>query len=263
MSATPSESTPLPLESAEGLRLVVPGRVLPAGAGWNWIVEGWRLFVKAPVMWIASIVILFIVAFALGLVPFIGQLAFQMLSPVFAAGFMVACRSLETGGEFELEHLFAGFKTRFGSLVVVGLLTLLGWIAIFLVFAAFAGFSLVTAFLAGNEESLFNTVAASWLTILLGLLVALALAVPLVAAYWFAPPLVILHGVSPLEAMKASFSASFRNFVPFLVYGIVMMLLAIAAVIPFGLGFLVWVPLAVTSTYAAYRDIFTEPDSAA
>ena len=62
-----------------------------------------------------------------------------------------------------------------------------------------------------------------------------------------------------MAALKESFFGSFRNFVPFLVYGIIMTVLAIIAAIPFGLGMLVWVPLAITSTYAAYRAIFTEP----
>ncbi len=32
-----------------------------------------------------------------------------------------------------------------------------------------------------------------------------------------------MHGVKPVAAMKASFMACIRNFVPFLVYGIVML----------------------------------------
>jgi uncharacterized membrane protein len=95
--------------------------------------------------------------------------------------------------------------------------------------------------------------------ILLGALVAAALAVPLVAAYWFAPALVVMNDLSPLAAMKASFVGCFRNFIPFLVYGIVMTFFAFIAMIPLGLGFLVWLPLAITSTYVAYRRIFTEP----
>jgi uncharacterized membrane protein len=172
---------------------------------------------------------------------------------------MVACRSLERGGEFELEHLFSGFKTRFGSLVIVGLLSLLGWIAIFLVFAMFVGFSVLTAMLTGSPDNMIVAVGASAMPILLGALVAAALAVPLVAAYWFAPALVVMNDLSPLAAMKASFVGCFRNFIPFLVYGIVMTFFAFIAMIPLGLGFLVWLPLAITSTYVAYRRIFTEP----
>jgi uncharacterized membrane protein len=243
----------------EDLRLVLPARVEPAGAGWTWVAEGWKLFAKSPVMWVVSIVLLFIIAVALQFIPVIGALAFQLLTPVFTAGFMVACRSLERGGEFELEHLFSGFKTRFGSLVIVGLLSLLGWIAIFLVFAMFVGFSVLTAMLTGSPDNMIVAVGASAMPILLGALVAAALAVPLVAAYWFAPALVVMNDLSPLAAMKASFVGCFRNFIPFLVYGIVMTFFAFIAMIPLGLGFLVWLPLAITSTYVAYRRIFTEP----
>jgi hypothetical protein len=91
-------------------------------------------------MWIIAIILLVIIAVALAFIPILGQVAYQLLTPVFSAGLVVACRSLESGGDFELEHIFAGFKTHFGSLVIVGLLTMLGWIAIFLVFAMFAGF---------------------------------------------------------------------------------------------------------------------------
>jgi uncharacterized membrane protein len=242
----------------DDLKLSVPGRIEGAGAGWTWIVEGWRLFAKAPLMWIVALVLLLIIAVALGFIPIIGQLAFQVLTPVFSAGLVVACRSIERGEGFELEHIFAGFRTRLGSLVIVGLLSMLGWILIFLVFAMFAGFSILTALLAGNTDNMLVALSASGMTILLGTLVAMALSVPLVAAYWFAPALVVMHDMQPIAAMKASFFGCFRNFVPFLVYGIVMMVLAFLAMIPLGLGFFVWIPVAFASTYAAYRHIFTE-----
>ena len=239
-------------------KLVLPGRSEPAGAGWTWIAEGWGLFAKSPVMWIIAIILLVIIAVALAFVPILGQVAYQLLTPVFSAGLVVACRSLESGGDFELEHIFAGFKTHFGSLVIVGLLTMLGWIAIFLVFAMFAGFGLLAAMLTGSPDSMLVAAGASATTILLGVLVGLALAVPLIAAYWFAPALVVIHGMAPIAAMKASFWGCFRNFIPFLVYGIIMTVFALLAAIPFALGMLVWVPVAITSGYAAYRHIYTE-----
>ncbi len=42
-----------------------------------------------------------------------------------------------------------------------------------------------------------------------------------------------------------------------------MMVIFIVASIPLGLGLLVAIPLSFTSTYAAYRDIFTEDTGAA
>src|SRR5689334_2783641 len=120
--ATPPESEPYDPE----LKLVIPGRGLPAGAGWDWIAEGWSLFTKAPLMWILSLLVIFVIAVVVSLVPFLGQIIFQLLQGVIAAGFMVACRSLEKGGEFEIEHLAAGFSRRFVPLLIVGALLLLG-----------------------------------------------------------------------------------------------------------------------------------------
>lgn len=261
MSATESvASTDEPLDA--GLELVLPGKARSAGDGWTWIAEGWALFARAPLMWVISMVIVFVVMIAMSLVPMIGTLAFQVLQAVIAGGFVVACRSLEQGDEFDLEHLFAGFKRRFLPLAIVGLLLLLGWVAIILVFGAFVGFSILGAFLTGDPEAMMASMMASVGVIMIGTLVAVGLSVPLMAAYWFAPALVMMHDMKPVEAMKASFFACFRNFVPFIVYGLVMLVALIVAMIPFGLGMLVWVPLAITSTYVAYRRIFTEEEGA-
>ena len=258
MSATEVQGTPPTQPIDPELHLVLPGRGLPAGAGWTWIAEGWTLFVRAPLMWIVSIVVIFVIAIVVSLVPLLGTIAFQLFQGVFAAGFIVACRSLEKGGEFELEHLFAGFTKRLGSLLVVGALFLLGWIAIALVFMAFVGLSILSAFMTGDSGTAIAALAASAGSMMLGVLVMLGLMVPLMAAYWFAPALVMMHDMAPVAAMKESFFACFRNFVPFLIYGIVMTVGAFLAVLPFGLGMLVWVPVAIASTYVAYRQIFTE-----
>jgi uncharacterized membrane protein len=248
---------PLPATD-EGLRLVMPGRRVDAGRGASWISEGWKLFARAPLMWIIAMVVLFVLMVMMHLIPILGGIAFQVLQMVIWGGFVAACRSLETGGEFEIEHLLSGFTRRFGKLAILGALFLLGGLAIMLVYFAFVGFSILGAVLSGDTEAVRNAILASIGGIVLGALVSLALVVPLLAAIWFAPALVYMHDVRPVEAMKASLGASFRNFVPFLVYGVIMMVLAIIAMIPLGLGMLVFVPLSITSAYASYRDVFTE-----
>lgn len=242
----------------EPLRLVDPPRNNRAGAGVDWIGEGWRLFAKAPLMWIVSLLVLFVLSIVANLVPAVGPFIFQIFNPAFAAGYVVACRSLETGGEFEIEHLFAGFKRNLGNLVVVGLLFVAGGIALLLVFAAFAGFGIIMAFIAGNPNDVLPAVMASGISIAIGALVMLALMVPWLMAYWFAPALVMMHDMAPIAAMKASFFGCLRNIVAFLVYGFIMFVLLCVALIPFGLGLLVWLPVAIGSSYAAYRAIYTE-----
>jgi hypothetical protein len=244
-------------------RAVIPGRVLPAGQGMAWIGEGWRLFLRAPLMWVLSILILFVIFIVLGFIPILGQIAAFFLKPILFAGYMVACHSLAVGGEFELEHLFAGFRERVGSLLILALILFVAFAAIFAVTLGFIAVTVGVSMLTKGTEDMAMALAASAVYIIAALLIMLALMIPLLMAYWFAPALIVLNGIAPWEAMKASFGASLRNFVPFLVYGIVMTLLAIVAVIPFGLGLLVWVPVALASTYAAYRDMFLEPAQAA
>ena len=56
--------------------------------------------------------------------------------------------------------------------------------------------------------------------------------------------------------MKTSFSACLKNIVPFLVYGLVGMVLAVAASLALMLGWFILAPVWMASMYASYRDIF-------
>ena len=78
--------------------------------------------------------------------------------------------------------------------------------------------------------------AALGIGALLAVLLGLLLGMPLMMAFWFAPALVVLRNDEPLAAMKASFDACLRNMLPMLVYGLLGLVFAIVASIPFGLG---------------------------
>ena len=248
-----------------GLQLVVPGRRESPGDAWTWIVQGWKLFLGAPLIWIVGFVLMFVVTFAVGIIPIVGSIAMPVLQTVMMAGFMVGCRSLETEGELEIEHLFAGFSRAFAPLAIVGLLLfaaslVIGIIVAVIVIAPMALFFGATA---ADPDAILGSIAGSAGLALLGVLLFLGLLLPVIAAYWFAPALVALNGMKPMEALKESFFACFRNFVPFIVYSLILFVLLIVAMIPLGLGILVLGPVAIASTYVAYRRIFTEEPAAA
>ena len=245
-------------------RLVLPGQRLRAGAGVDWIADGWRLFRRAKVMWVVFVVLFFLLSLAVSLLPGIGNLVGALLSPVILGGVMLGARSLETGGEMELEHFLAGFRTRTASLLAVGAIYLVGQLLLMLVFAGFVGFSALGSLIAGDAEALAELDAGeSLLRMGLGGLVVLALAVPLFAAFWFAPPLVMLNGLPAARAMRESLAACLRNWLPMLVYGILASVLLVLALIPLLLGLLVWAPLMLATLYTSYRGVFTEPETAA
>jgi uncharacterized membrane protein len=239
----------------------MPGRRVRAGAGVDWVADAWRLFRAAPLMWIIFLVIFFLSQVGLGMVPWIGLFAGNLVAPLLMGGLMLGCRSLETGGDLELEHFLAGFRRNTGLLFAIGVVYALGQVAIMGVGALVAGPSLLLAAMRGDETAMLDAISdGGGLRLVLAGLVAMALMIPLLAAYWFAPALAMLHDVPALDAMKASFAAAFRNFVPMLVYGLVLGALFVVAAIPLGLGLIAWVPLTLATVYTSYRSVFTEPD---
>jgi len=231
------------------------GRQVPAGNGWKWIVDGWTLFARAPGTWIAITLIYLVISTAVSFVPVIGVLANPVLNVIFTAGLLAGCRALDQGGALKVEHLFAGFQESVGTLVAAGLLYLALLLAVTLVTGLAVGFKVYNILSSGPLEP--EAVLALLLLGALAVLIWVALALPVVMAAWFAPALVAFRRMSAGQAMRASFAGCLRNFVPFLVYGLVLLVPAVLATIPFALGWLVLGPLVIASIYTAYKDIYT------
>jgi uncharacterized membrane protein len=231
------------------------GRALSAGRGWAWIVEGWNLFKRQPATWIGIAVLLAVIFVVLAIIPVLGSLAAMVLAPVFGAGVVIGSRAIDEGANLEVAHLFAGFRERFGTLASVGLVYLGASVAIALVVGLATGAGL-WGLVGGGADPL--SLGAAGATLLLALLVMMALMLPVLMAVWFSPPLVVFHDLGAGEAMKQSFVACLRNVVPFLVYGVILLLLSMLASLPFGLGWLVLGPVLAGSLYTSYRDIFFE-----
>ena len=230
------------------------GRPVPAGNGWKWIVDGWALFTRAPGTWVGIVLLWAVVSLAVGFVPIVGTLAGPVLGVIFLAGLALGCRALDEGGELKVEHLFAGFRVRFGTLVSVGLIYLAAAIVVTLITALLVGFKLYALLSAAPADA--AAVMQLLLLSALAVLIWLALMLPVVMAMWFAPCLVVFQQQGAMQAIQASFSGCMRNVMPFLVYGLILLVPAILATIPFALGWLVLGPLVVTSLYTSYKDIY-------
>lgn len=230
------------------------GRAVAAGRGWAWVTGSFELFKARPGIWILIVIVLGLIFFGLGLVPFVGTLATWVLFPVFAGGLMLGCRALARDGELRVGHLFAGFQNRTGDLIVIGVLSIVAWIIVLIPLVAIVGGSAFMAMMSGDADA----IVSMGVNFLLGLLITLGLSVPVYMALWFAPALVVLHEVPPVAALRQSFSGCIKNIVPFLVYGVVMLVLSVVAMLPLFLGLLVIVPMTLASVYVAYRDIYFE-----
>jgi hypothetical protein len=260
------------------------GQSVPAGQGWHWWREGAAIFRASPWMWVLLVVVLigvFAAAAAIAgvivgasmtrgnvaafiLVFALFGLATSIVYPVFLGGMMLGARAVEDGEGLTVGHLFAGFAHSGGALAAVGLLLLAGNIVIQLVVTLLFGIGF-SAGMAGSPTAVAQQGA-------LVFLVYLALTVPLAMGFWFAPALVVFHGLSAVEAIRCSFIGCLKNIVPFLIYGLVglalgiliALVLGVLVALTRGLGIIVVLafvvsigPIVLGSIYAAYRDIYT------
>lgn len=224
---------------------------VPIGNAWLWIVKGFHLFKANPAMWIILLVIYLAIMIPVSMLPVIGSVVSTLLAPVFAAGMMWGCQALVKNQDLEINHLFEGFKQNTSQLISIG-----GIYMVSLLLVA------VIVVLALDKETAELLVQGKDLSpeqadgMLMPIMVALLLIMPVLMAYWFAPVLAGLHRLSAIEAMKLSFAACLKNMLPFLLYGFIFMVLLIIAIIPFGLGLVVVVPMMMTSLYSSYADVF-------
>ena len=226
-----------------------PFRRVNADQATAWLREGWELFKRAPGLWIAILVIYFVIVVVASLIPFVGALAVNLFSYVFIFGMLSGTRDLAAGKPLTVGHLFAGFGSpRMGSLILLGVLALIGALCIGMPMGLIAA-----VVIGGGKAGGFGFATGMLMAIL-----ALALIAVFSAALLFAAPLVGFRSLAPVAAIKLSFAATLANWVPLLLWGVLGMLLALVGALPFGLGLLVVSPMLMASYYCMYRAIFPD-----
>jgi hypothetical protein len=232
------------------------GRSVASGRGIEWWSEGWALFVKAAGMWIVLAVVLVLILVVINFIPLLGQIAVAVLIPVLVGSWMLAARKVEQGGSLELGDLFTTLHgDKVVPLLILGALLLAFGVAIAVV-AGLLGAGAMIGVAAGGAD---RSIGAALAAISAGLLAfGVMLLIGLIAsmALWFAPALVVFRGTKPFDALRISFSTSLKNIVPFLLWALIYIVASIVASIPFGLGWIVLVPVSMLTVYTSYRDVF-------
>ncbi len=226
-----------------------------AGQGASWFSCGWNLFKQDFGTWFIMFLVFIGIAIVLSFIPFIGSLALSVITPALIAGFMYSASQMEQGKSIEIGNLFQGFKDkeRMNKLLALGGLSLLASILLMFVMAALVGGSAMTnVYETGTVDPQAMMSVGMGISMLLVLLVSMFVAM----GFLYATPLIMLDNMAPIESVKTSFSASLKNILPLLVFGVVYFLLAIVAAIPIFLGFLVLLPVSMLAMYCSYKSIF-------
>lgn len=192
-------------------------RSLPARHGFLWLIASVRIFRSNPPLVTALTMAYMFVIIAVNLLPYIGPFLLPLALPSLIVVLANGCRAIQRGGGVGSVALTFGIQKRRVELVRLGGLHLIGSLVILLASSAIEGgpVTLVGPNNSVDEGEMLATMAR-----------LMIIAMPVVAAFWFAPLLTAWDEVAPTKAVFFSFVASWRNWRAFATYGLAAGLVA-------------------------------------
>lgn len=241
-------------------------RRLPARHGLLWLIASFKLFRSNPQLITALTMGYMFVIVTINLLPLIGPFLLPLTLPTLVVILANGCRAIQRGGGVGAIALTFGVQKRRIELVRLGGLQLLGSIAILAAITIIEGGpppqDAVATTLTEQEK-------------LAAMLRLLLVALPVLAAFWFAPLLTAWDEVAPSKSVFFSFVASMRNWRAFAVYGLTAgLVIVVPKLILLAAGevsaaltnmlslalmiamFFVMAPVMMTSVFISYQDVF-------
>jgi hypothetical protein len=242
---------------------------LPAVRGIQWLSDGFALYRRNPPLLTMLTMSFLIIVAAFGIIQPFGQFLLPLALPALTAIVANGCRALEharTGTlELKFEMLTRGLIEHKVLLVHLGFLHLAGMLIVLGIDLGLEHGGVNLSFdLDGDAAQLAR------------MLRLMALAVPLLLAFWFAPLLTAWDGIPAAKSLFFSFVAAWRNWRAFVAYGFAVTLIGVflptslvigatfvsvrlAGILSFflqGALLLVFAPVLMATVYLSYRDVF-------
>jgi hypothetical protein len=242
-------------------------RRLPARRGLFWLITSFRVFRANPPLVTALTMAYMFLIVSINLLPYVGPFLLPLALPTLVVILANGCRAIQRGGGIGSVALTFGLRKRRVELVRLGGLHLLGSITILVAVSLLGGEPLSLAS-RGQPVDPDAMMAA--------MLKFMVVALPVIAAFWFAPLLTAWDDVPPAKSVFFSFIASWRNWRAFVVYSLSagfaavvvpsLLLIAAGAISPTLVNFLsvvikmvlffVVAPIIMASVYVSYQDVF-------
>lgn len=248
-------------------------QTLPSVAGWGWILSGFAIFRRSPIVLGMLVLTYWFTVIFLNVLPFVGALAASLVIPGLSVGLMQAARQVERGLPIGIQTLFGSMKENARTLLALGALYLCCTLGVLGLSTLLDGGDMFKFMMANSRAERAAVEDADFIAPALFVMVMMT---PVMMAYWFAPVLAAWHRLTLGRALFFSFVACWMNWRAFLVYGFGLVLVGgvlpgallgvlllifpdaanfIAAVVTMPMV-LVIAPTIFASFYACYRDIF-------
>lgn len=199
----------------------IPFSVVPGAEGFQWLRESIRIF-RSQWLRYTSIAALFLLVMQVASL-ISGGILVVFLKPVLSVGFLAAAWHHERGELPEARHLFAGFKSNVKALLPLGGIYLIG-----VIFAA--AIAMVASGITPDQVmAAEGKLKLDEVTQLKFMLITVVLTLPLSAALWFAPALIVFSDATFFQALAVSCRACLSNWLAMIAYGVSIFLLVLAA----------------------------------
>ncbi|MBS1207673.1 MAG: hypothetical protein H6R19_71 [Proteobacteria bacterium] len=223
------------------------------------------MFARHPADWVLMALCAFAmlaISTMLVPVPLIGPILPPLLLALLLGGMLHAAAQARLG-QMHFLQMFEGFRRHPGNLTLIGLFYAIPLVLVHLLVMLALGGSLLVSLLGLPVGSTINSFASGIVGMLFDLGIALGIFLLLwgllLLAMLFAPALVMHAKAPPLEAMRLSLAASLRNIGAILLLAISLYVLFIVALIPAGLGIVIYIPVVIGALDAAYQELFITP----
>ena len=236
-------------------QLLAEPRFCKISWGISWVIKPFELFKDNFSVWLAVGFISCVASLIGAYVPII-EIFFKVISILIVGVIIIICAAQAQNEDLDFTELWLKLKVQLRPLIILSLLFVVGIAVVLIPLLILFGFMSVTASL--DIEAIKLQEYPMGALIFSGI-VSLVLFLLLLMAMWFAPALIILHGLEPKIAMKSSLKGFLANLLPMMVYSLIGgIILLFFLSITLGFGIVIALPWVMMNHYISYRDVWTD-----
>ena len=198
--------------------------------GRDWLLHGYDIFKKQPLIWILTLLAYWTAMFLFGLIPIVGLIVSLVISPGLAFGFICLAKAVDQNQVVPPRIIISGFTgSKKFDLILLGFYYCGSLFLIFILIMLLNDKSVID--LVNNPDLQINSRTQSGNLFNIKVMTVIILYIPIQMIFWFAPQLVVWGNLNSIKAMFYSFFAVLLNWKSFLTYlltwGIVMLCISI------------------------------------
>lgn len=211
---------------------------------------------------VLAALVYFVVSAVAGFIPYSDMLTSIFLTPHFTAGFFIAGNKVARGKPFRFEHFFDGFRHHYLHIMLASLV--ISMVSVFVMLPFFGWIMSFVFDMMRQADIPFETIegfgALRYFADIDGTtsVILMLLAIPalyLAISYSLAIQFVVFYGLEFWPALEASRKVVTQKWFWFLLFGLVVGIVAIAGLILCGVGLLASLPFGLLCMYGAYHGI--------